>query len=71
MDHSEGDARRRRRDWLLRLCSQSQQRQQVGPGGAGMQRVQGPAGWEPAPGWVGQGGPEALLQADLLEVPQP
>jgi hypothetical protein len=57
----EREARRERREWLLRVCSQSLQRQQVGPSGRCIQPFQGPGEWRPAPGWAGQNSPEALL----------
>ena len=56
-----GEARRERREWLLRVCSQSLQRQQVGASGPCIQPNQAPGEWRPAPGWVGQNSPEAIL----------
>lgn len=55
----EREARRERREWLLRVSSQSLQRQQVGPSGRCIQPFQGPGEWRPAPGWAGQNSPEA------------
>jgi hypothetical protein len=67
MDHLEGEARRQRRERLLRLFSQSQQRQQVGPGGPCIQRIKAPGPWAPAPGWTGQNSPEAAWLQDKPE----
>jgi hypothetical protein len=61
MEQQQAEARRQRRDWLLRLCSQSLQRQQVGRGGACMQRTQAGGSWQPGVGWAGQNCPEAML----------
>jgi hypothetical protein len=60
---NDGQARRERREWLLRVCSQSLQRQQVGASGVCIQAVQGPGAWRPAPGWVGQNSPESGVPA--------
>lgn len=65
--HPEGEARRLRRTWLLRLFSQSLQRQQVGPAGPCVQRVQAPGPWQAGPGWAGQNGPQAVLAPDDFE----
>jgi len=61
MNHSECQVRRERREWLLRVSSQAQQRQQVGPGGWCMQRVQAAGTWRPGEGWVGQNSPPSAL----------
>jgi hypothetical protein len=61
MEHHEGEARRQRREWLLRLCSQSQQRQQVGRAAPCVQRVQGAGRWAPGEGWAGQSSPQATV----------
>jgi hypothetical protein len=58
MNHHEREARRERREWLLRVCSQAQQRQQVGPAGHCVQRIQAAGTWRPGEGWVGQNSPE-------------
>jgi hypothetical protein len=55
---------RDRREWLLRLCNQSLQRQQVGRSRPTLQAVQGSDVWRPAPGWVGQKSPESALPFD-------
>lgn len=67
MQDHEGDARRERRQWLLRVFSQSQQRQQVGRGGVCVQRIQTPGTWQPGQGWVGQNSPEAAWGQDDVE----
>ncbi|HET8745943.1 MAG TPA: hypothetical protein VFM98_10070 [Ramlibacter sp.] len=67
MDHPEGEARRLRRTWLLRLFSQSLQRQQGGPAGPSVQRIQAPGRWEPGEGWAAQSSPEAALAGDDFE----
>ena len=58
MGNQEREARRERRQWLLRVSCQALQRQQGGPP-AGLARAV-PAGMpcRPAPGWVGQNSPE-------------
>jgi hypothetical protein len=65
MTKEEGDAGRRRREWLLRVSSQSQQRQQGGTAGSFPARSTGT--WRPAPGWAGQANPQALLPLDDTE----
>lgn len=67
MNHHEREVRRERREWLLRVCSQSQQRQQVGPGGICVQRIQAAGTWRPGEGWAGQNSPESALPPDDLE----
>lgn len=62
MGTGAGEARRERREWLLRVSSQSLQRQQVGAAGPFLQPVQAPGEWRPAPGWAGQNSPEAMAQ---------
>jgi hypothetical protein len=64
MDQHEKNTRRVRREWLLRLCNQSLQRQQVGRSRPSLQAVQGSGTWRPAPGWVGQHSPESVLTFD-------
>jgi hypothetical protein len=64
MDHREREVRRERREWLLRLCSQAQQRQQVGPGARCLQRIQAGGTWRPGEGWVGQNSPQSALGAE-------
>ncbi|GAB3645448.1 hypothetical protein [Ramlibacter alkalitolerans] len=67
MNHHEREVRRERREWLLRVCSQAQQRQQVGPGGRCVQRLQATGVWRPGEGWVGQNSPESALPAEDAE----
>jgi hypothetical protein len=67
MNHHEREVRRERREWLLRVCSQSQQRQQVGPGAICVQRIQAAGTWRPGEGWVGQNSPESALPPDEIE----
>lgn len=67
MDHHEHETRRRRREWLLRLCSQSLQRQQGGPAGPCAQRIQAPGPWAPGEGWAGQSSPEAVAVPGDME----
>ena len=63
----EREARRERREWLLRVSSQSLQRQQAGAAGRCIQPFQGPGAWRPAPGWTGQNDPEARLPGRVDE----
>jgi hypothetical protein len=56
MGQHEGEGRRERRQWLLRVSCQSLQRQQVGPSRALAQAVQADLPWRPAPGWAGRSG---------------
>jgi hypothetical protein len=69
MGHEELRVRRERREWLLRVCSQSLQRQQAGRAAAVVVPVRVADPWRPVPGWAGQNSPEAsapaLEQAEL------
>ena len=60
MANKAGEAQRERREWLLRLFSQSQQQQQSARSGARVSPEKAPGTWRPAPGWTGQNAPELL-----------
>jgi len=67
MGQEQLKARRQRREWLLRVCSQSLQRQQAGMAAAAVVPVRVDAGWAPVPGWAGQNSPEVGAPAGLAE----
>lgn len=67
MGHEELKVRRERREWLLRVCSQSLQKQQAGMAAAAVVGARVADPWRPAPGWTGQNSPEASAPALALE----
>jgi hypothetical protein len=67
MGQEQLNARRQRREWLLRVCSQSLQRQQAGIAAAAVVPVRVDVGWAPVPGWAGQNGPEVGAPAAVAE----
>jgi hypothetical protein len=67
MGQEQLDARRERREWLLRVCSQSLQRQQAGIAAAAVVPVRVDSRWRPVPGWAGQNSPEASAPARAAE----
>lgn len=63
MGHEELKLRRERREWLLRVCSQSLQRQQAGIAAGAVVPVHVADPWRAVPGWTGQNSPEASALA--------
>ena len=68
MGQEQLNARRERREWLLRVCSQALQRQQAGIAAAAVVPVRVDNGWRPAPGWAGQNSPEAGAPAHAADL---
>jgi hypothetical protein len=68
MGQEQLNARRQRREWLLRVSSQSLQRQQAGIAAAAVVPVRVDIAWAPVPGWAGQNSPEAGAPARFAEL---